>query len=153
MLHIFLNLISCSPGAAERLAGTTGEGMAGELDERRVNDRQAVRLSGTCRAPATRHMVTVLDVSHGGCRLKFEDASVPKGSTILLDVASSQLTGEVAWSGSGTSGIRFHRRLAYHAAAQLGLETPPAQELAVEKQTKHERHLGLHHWVRRIFRF
>ena len=120
--------------------------------ERRDAERFPIKLSASCRVPATPHRVTVLDVSHNGCRVTFDQADIPTGSTVHLDLQpASSVTGQVVWVNARAAGIRFHRRLRSEIAVDLGIEQPTVVE--PEPEIVYEQPKGLHHWVRRIFGF
>jgi hypothetical protein len=119
--------------------------------ERRSTDRLTIDLRTTCRVPATPHSVTVVDVSHSGCRLRFGDTNVVPGTTIYLDLQpAASVSGQVAWVGGGNAGVRFHRRLGSELAVPLGIEeaapVSPLPELPSTGEPK-----GLQHWIRRFF--
>ena len=121
--------------------------------ERRTSERFPVNLAANCRVPATPQRVTVLDVSHGGCRVTFDQADIPSGSTVHLDLKpASSVTGQVVWVNARAAGIRFHRRLRSELAIDLGIEQPCAVE-PVEEIVEDVPAIGLHHWIRRVFGF
>lgn len=94
--------------------------------ERREHARVATEEAVLCRAPATPRRVRLVDVSHGGCRIRALDgAAVPYGATVLLDfVRGRRISGQVVWVDAQSAGIRFEHRLAHDQAVVMGLEAP-----------------------------
>lgn len=121
-----------------------------EPASRRAFERRKLDLPAVCRAPASPHQVTVLDISYGGCRLRFDHLDVPRGSTVILDLRQAQLSGEIAWSAAGSSGVKFHRRLPSDTAVFVGLEEAPAPAAEDEPDRYDAPAAGLSHWVRRV---
>ena len=120
--------------------------------ERRSTDRIAMNVKASARVPATPHRVTVLDMSHSGCRVSFDHANIPSGSTVHLDLKpASSVTGQVVWVNAGAAGIQFHRRLRSDLAVDMGIEEPPAPKAPkpVDEATPIAEVLS--HWVRRAF--
>jgi len=120
--------------------------------ERRATDRVAMNIAASCRVPATPHRVTVLDLSHSGCRVSFDDATIPSGSTIHLDLKpAASVTGQVVWVNAGAAGIQFHRRLRSDLAMDMGIEYRPPVETSEEPVEPTPIAEVLSHWVRRVF--
>jgi len=121
--------------------------------ERRANDRIPMNLKASCRVPATPQRVTVLDMSHSGCRLSFDLANVPSGSTVHLDLNPVQsVTGQVVWVSSRGAGVQFHRRLNRSIAVDLGIEQAVEEEVRAPVEYVPEERSGLPHWIRRVFK-
>ena len=121
--------------------------------ERRSNERIPLNLKAICRVPATPQRVTVLDMSHSGCRVSFDLANVPSGSTVHLDLnPAHSVTGQVVWVSSRGAGIQFHRRLNRSIAVDVGLEQAPAAEVQAPAEYVPEERSGLPHWIRRVFK-
>lgn len=122
--------------------------------ERRATDRVPMNLATNCRVPATPHRVTVLDLSHSGCRVSFDHANIPSGSTVHLDLKpAASVTGQVVWVNARGAGIQFDRRLRPQLAIDLGIEQPPLEEISQEIAETPAIVLGLQHWIRRVFGF
>ena len=121
--------------------------------ERRVSDRVRVNLPASCRVPATPHRVTVLDLSRTGCKMTFESAHVTPGTTVHIDFRpAGSVSGQVAWSGHGTAGVHFHRRLDTALAVRCGIEeAPPPVTEEIDEPAAEPR--GLQHWIRAVFGF
>lgn len=120
---------------------------------RRASDRFAVNLAARCRVPATPHPVTLLDLSRTGCRVRISTVHVTPGTTVHIDLnPAASVSGQVAWSGPQTAGVKFHRRLDTAVAVQLGIEDAPAaadDPIAVTDPARG----GLQHWIRAVFGF
>ena len=122
--------------------------------ERRATDRVSMNLATSCRVPATPHRVTVLDLSHSGCRVSFDHANIPSGSTVHLDLKpASSVTGQVVWVDARAAGIQFEKRFRSELAVDLGIEQAPVEETPEEIVEAPAGVSGLQHWVRRIFEF
>lgn len=118
---------------------------------RRRDERLDVRVPTICRAPASPHRATVQDISYGGCRVSVDSLYIPKGSTVILDLALRQVSGQVAWTESGSAGIKFHRQLASELAVHFGVEEAPVAPVSEETPPPDPAQLGLSHWLRRAF--
>ncbi len=129
-------------------------GVAKTQDEidRRSTDRIAMEVGTTCRVPATPHRVTVLDLSHGGCRVRFGPAQLQTGSTVHLDLdPASSVTGQVVWVHAGHAGIRFHRRLHSNLAVHMGIEQRVVEASPEPAEPATPIAGVFSHWIRRAF--
>lgn len=121
--------------------------------ERRASERIPTNIATSCRVPATAHRATILDLSHGGCRVQIRDFAVPLGATLHFDFGpASRVSGQVVWVGAAASGVRFHSPLRSALAIQLGVEQPSTVEVTVEPEEVQPAALPdvLRHWVRRL---
>ncbi len=120
--------------------------------ERRATDRTAMNVKASCRVPATPHGVTVLDLSHTGCRVSFDHANIPSGSTVHLDLKpAASVTGQIVWVHAGAAGIQFHRRLRSDLAVDMGIEQRPVAKAPEKVDEATPIAQALSHWVRRVF--
>ena len=82
----------------------------GPYEDRRLHPRISVALPAFLQADGERHVVQLLDLSAGGAKLNCA-ASIPNGTTVILDCGTLSLAAEVRWQGGGFVGLCFSSEL------------------------------------------
>lgn len=100
--------------------------------QRRRRARLVTDRNVGCRTIATPYVVTLMNMSRGGCSLGSSD--LQRGETVLLDLPSvGTIPGQIIWSDGRECGVRFHRELAFdevdlltqHAEMQVPFRREP----------------------------
>jgi hypothetical protein len=78
--------------------------------DRRVYPRVPVALPAFLQANGDRHAVQILDLSPGGAKLDCP-ASLPTGTTVILDCGTLGRAAVVRWNSAGVAGICFDSEL------------------------------------------
>jgi hypothetical protein len=78
--------------------------------DRRVYPRVEVALPAFLQANGERHAVRILDLSAGGAKLD-GPASLPSGTTVILDCGTLGRAAVVRWRSAGALGICFDSEL------------------------------------------
>jgi hypothetical protein len=78
--------------------------------DRRAYPRVELALPALLQANGERHSVQLLDLSAGGAKLNCP-ASVPNGTSVILDCGTLSLAAEVRWQGGPFLGLCFSSEL------------------------------------------
>ena len=86
--------------------------------DRRVYARVPVALPAFLQVNGERHAVQILDLSPGGAKLDCP-ASLPVGTTVILDCGALGRSAVVRWQSAGVMGLCFDSKLDVREASAL----------------------------------
>lgn len=75
----------------------------------RTDERFGSDLATVARFPESGIALSVVDVSHTGCRIRSGSELARVGATIIITISElADVSGEIVWAKDGYSGVRFH---------------------------------------------
>lgn len=86
----------------------------------RGDERFGSDLATVARLPATGIALSVVDVSHTGCRIRADSELARVGATIIITISDlADVSGEIVWAEGGYCGVRFHTPISDELVDQI----------------------------------